>query len=98
MELGKEGGELALVFLDARVETLDLRPAALLVVAELLGQQLAARLPASVTLGGNALRLGVHPVANGRDIRFRSLAKLLPLLGRASAQCLDRLVDGLPQG
>ena len=68
MELGKEGGELALVFLDARVETFDLRPAALLVVAELLGQQLAARVPPPVTLGGNALRLGVYPVANGRDV------------------------------
>src|SRR4029077_2147893 len=98
MKLREECREIALVILDSCVQALDLRAAALLVVAQLLGQELSARLPAPLALRRDALGLGLHPVTDGRDVGFRSLAQLLGPFGCSLTQPLDRFVHRLTQG
>ena len=66
-------------------------------VAELLGEQLAARIAPALALCGDSLRLRIHPVTNGRNVGLGSLAQLLALLGGARSERLDGLVNRLAQ-
>ena len=97
MQLCEERGQLALILVEAGMQALDLVLAALLVVGELLGELLSARLDLAIPLGGDALNLHPHPVSDPGDLAVGLAPQLVRADLGALAQCLDCLVDRATQ-